>query len=324
VILLLILLATSISLVVAMAYSTMQITGTITITADLQTDYYVNQLSNVDSSPDKGTHSNFTAQKYGPDSISDTLTEQNTGNVNTTLLLYVNSNDTTHMNWNEIGNQPYLDAKTDDNLIATNVLEAIAGDFGFTDSNISSATIFSVSLQIYGAVVKSSYPVEVFLWDGSWTSLGTQILTTSWQWVNYSVTAKLNTWSKIDAAKIYFVAKDSKGDYNVDCARLEVNYTAPNYELDLEEQWTSVDYSQSNEELCINAVNASESLRVDVWNGSAWQNVIASLNNGWNNVSISAYLTSSNFTMRFKGSIETADSVMNMWFVDATLIHVWT
>jgi len=38
-------------------------------------DYVDNNTSDVDSSPDKGTHSNFTAQQFGPDNIYDTLTE---------------------------------------------------------------------------------------------------------------------------------------------------------------------------------------------------------------------------------------------------------
>ncbi|UCD40189.1 MAG: hypothetical protein JSV87_01175, partial [Candidatus Bathyarchaeota archaeon] len=42
-------------------------------------DYVDNDTSNVDSIADKGTHSNFTAQQYGPDLINDTLTEENTG-----------------------------------------------------------------------------------------------------------------------------------------------------------------------------------------------------------------------------------------------------
>lgn len=44
-------------------------------------DYVDNDNSDVDSSPDKGTHSNFTAEQYGPDSIYDTLTEGDYGPV---------------------------------------------------------------------------------------------------------------------------------------------------------------------------------------------------------------------------------------------------
>jgi hypothetical protein len=39
------------------------------------TDYVDSNTSNVDGSPSRGTHSNFTAQQYGPDSVYDTLTE---------------------------------------------------------------------------------------------------------------------------------------------------------------------------------------------------------------------------------------------------------
>jgi len=41
-------------------------------------DYVDNNTSDVDSNADKGTHTNFTAQQYGPDLINDTLTEANT------------------------------------------------------------------------------------------------------------------------------------------------------------------------------------------------------------------------------------------------------
>jgi len=38
-------------------------------------DYVDNNVSDVDSSPDKGAHSNFTAQQFGPDGTYDALTE---------------------------------------------------------------------------------------------------------------------------------------------------------------------------------------------------------------------------------------------------------
>src|SRR3989304_1969552 len=42
-------------------------------------DFVDNNSANVDSSANKGAESNFTAQKYGPDSSYDRLTEVNTG-----------------------------------------------------------------------------------------------------------------------------------------------------------------------------------------------------------------------------------------------------
>jgi hypothetical protein len=70
--------------------------------------------------------------------------------------------------------------------------------------------------------------------------------------------------------------------------------------------------------------SSGETLRVDVWTGASWQNVFTNLGSGWNNFTVSAYLTSSTFTIRFKGSTETADTIQDSWDIDATLLHVWT
>jgi hypothetical protein len=71
-------------------------------------------------------------------------------------------------------------------------------------------------------------------------------------------------------------------------------------------------------------IPATENLRVDVWTGSAWQNVFASLSNGWNNATITSYLTSSTFTIRYKGNNETSDSTQDSWNIDSAVIHAWT
>jgi len=67
-----------------------------------------------------------------------------------------------------------------------------------------------------------------------------------------------------------------------------------------------------------------ENVRVDVWNATSWQNLFTDLTNGWNNVSVSSYLTSSNFTIRFKGGNESGDGVQDSWNIDVTLLHTWT
>jgi len=68
----------------------------------------------------------------------------------------------------------------------------------------------------------------------------------------------------------------------------------------------------------------NDNFGVDVWTGSGWQNVLTNLANGWNNVSVSSYLTSSTFTIRFKGSNEAGDTVQDSFKIDAALLHVWT
>ena len=69
---------------------------------------------------------------------------------------------------------------------------------------------------------------------------------------------------------------------------------------------------------------ASEDVYIDVWDGAAWQNVFTNLTNGWNNITISSYLTSSTFTIRFKGTTETNDTIQDNWNIDAILLHVWS
>ena len=144
-----------------------------------------------------------------------------------TLRLYVNSNDTSRMNWAEIGMQPYLDAVDHPaNLIAVDVKDALEGDFSFMDCGKSTETITGVTVQIYGTHA-SGKELEVFVWNSSsWTSLGAQALPSSWgSWVNYTATTVLNTWAKIDAAKIY-LKTSATGTYNIDCARLQIEYNA--------------------------------------------------------------------------------------------------
>lgn len=289
-------------------------------------DYVDNNTSDVDSSADKGTHSNFTAQQYGPDSINDTLTEENTGGSGT-LWLYVNADDETRTDWTRSGTNPYLDAiDYSTNYVWVSGNNLFVGDFNFTDSGKSTGTIDGVTVQVY-AQQSNSKDLEVFVWDGSvWTSLGVQTLTTSFRWENYTATTVLDTWTKIDGAKIYLKSRSAVGTYEVDAARLKVDFTdSENYELDLEVQWTSVDFDETNEELGIyGGTMGAENIRVDVWNGSGWENLFTDLNSGWNNVSVTSYLTASNFTIRFKGGTETNDTTQDTWNIDATLLHVWT
>jgi hypothetical protein len=97
-----------------------------------------------------------------------------------------------------------------------------------------------------------------------------------------------------------------------------------NYKLDLEVQWTNVDYSQQNAQLCIcTGSTGSNALGVDYWNGSKWISLFNNLTAyGWNNVS--AALTGSMFTIRFEAGINTNDTIQGMWNIDAVLLHSWT
>ncbi|MCW3987691.1 MAG: hypothetical protein NWE87_05190, partial [Candidatus Bathyarchaeota archaeon] len=161
---------------------------------------------------------------------------------------------------------------------------------------------------------------------------------TASDWKNFStITASSLTWYNTTFAKAGFVNATDQvrirywQGVDVTQETLYVDYSgiygwnATNYELDLEIQWTSVDYDEANEELCIKTgTTDAEDVKVYVWNGS-WQLVFNDLNaSSWNNASVTDYLTSSTFTVRFLGETETGDTNPDSWKVDATLLHVWT
>jgi hypothetical protein len=104
-----------------------------------------------------------------------------------------------------------------------------------------------------------------------------------------------------------------------------VGYVIPYYRLDQEVQWTSIPHLLPNEELCIyGGTMGAEDIKVDVWNGSSWANIISDINaSAWNNVTIASFLTSSTFTIRFRGGTETGDSNQDTWQIDVALVHIW-
>jgi len=103
----------------------------------------------------------------------------------------------------------------------------------------------------------------------------------------------------------------------------DIVVTMPKYEIDLEVQWTNVEYSGTDEKLCIYAGDlGDEDIRVDYWNGSGWNNLFADLTPySWNNISVS--LISPTFTIRFKGGSETSDAIKDTWQIDTALLCLW-
>jgi hypothetical protein len=98
----------------------------------------------------------------------------------------------------------------------------------------------------------------------------------------------------------------------------------PNYMLNIEEQWTNVNYTYPRQDLLIKTGNLSlnENLMVDVRVGSSWVTVINSLlANQWNNISVTPYISSQNFTIRFRDSNSSSDLTPDSWNIDAVLLN---
>jgi len=177
-------------------------------------------------------------------------------------------------------------------------------------------------LAIYGGTMGAEN-ITVDVWTGSgWHNVFTDL---SAGWNNVSVSDWLTSSTFTIRFRDGTTVSDATPDtWQIDAALLHVWSQGETYELDIEVQWTDVDYSRANEQLCIYMGSTSgENLNVDFWTGTEWQNLINGLNAGWNNVTISDYLTSSTFTIRFIGATETGDTIQDVWAIDAALIRSW-
>jgi hypothetical protein len=272
-------------------------------------DYVDSSLSNKDSSTDKGTHSAFAAQKYGPDSIFDTLQESNAGGPEQWISPtgYVDP----------LGNWQSETNAYDDNT-GTYAYISVPGSSWSSYLELTHSDITCDKIRYWISRQNAAIDlVEIDIYNGGWVNVYSGAGT--WQqWANVS-------FSETSVTKLRFRFHNSNSQSRQ--ARVyEADFLALppiNYKLDLEVQWTHADFDEANEELCIYVGAASgEGLRVDVWTGS-WTS-LTTLNVGWNNVTVSSYLTSEEFTIRFVGETETGDITQDYWTIDATLLHCWT
>ncbi|TET06654.1 MAG: hypothetical protein E3J86_14760 [Candidatus Thorarchaeota archaeon] len=177
---------------------------------------------------------------------------------------------------------------------------------------------------IYVGSHTGSENLAVNYWDGfTWNVLGT-ISTTGW--TNFTATGLTSSTYTIQLIGTSESSDSSKDLWNIDLITLHTwSLQTYNFKLDLEIQWTSANYTQDYEELCIYAGSLdAESIRVDVWNGAGWTNIASDLTpSSWNNFTINTWLTSSEFTIRFRGDIEVGDTTQSSWEIDVSLLHTW-
>jgi hypothetical protein len=291
----------------------------------------VDLQSDVDGSSDVGTHSDFDAMKTKDG--YDTLTEENTaGSSNSTLLDDGFETADWDANWDAIPHNWWEDNWHDPHSGSASAWAANGDEGYFTCDNLDASGASAIYVDFWFRKDDTeSTDFTLYYYDGS----------------NYHLIDELdnngpdNTW-------LHYTEKVTDNQYFVSNFRIRFDATlegggpggeevwiddvlikkeiqiGDNYELDLEVQWTDVPYLLPNENLSIygGAIGA-EDIKVDVWNGTGWETVFTDLSSGWNNVSITDWLTTSNFTIRFKGGTETGDPSQNTWNVDVALIHMW-
>ena len=283
---------------------------------------YVTQQSNIDGVADVGTHSNFTAQQYGPDNINDTLTEANT--VSNIPETYVYGNAAS--GWATTPTYVY------DNNTATYAQAASITGPAWTPRLVMNLTATTVGTKIQYWVSQSN--------AGIYTTMNITIANATGSWtIVYSATPTQGSYQNCTFSSSSYTAigieryrpsgSTSRTARANEMQAVNATWSPPaNYRLDLEEQWTNANYTRANRELDIltGTFNAGgKTLGVQWWNttSSTWLTIISSLNaSSWNNVTVVDYLTSSNFTIQFVST--TSGTTQSWWQIDCALLHLWT
>jgi hypothetical protein len=298
--------------------------------------YPDNNNSNVDGNSSIGIHSSFTNMQSGPDSSFDTLTENETTNIGAITYIKPSSFNDINNKWDNEQNAWDIDNNTSATSSRDRVIDNI---YWQSFNNTDKGTIFQVDLHArldvnFITIQGGGDSITVQWWVGSTQGSGTYTIDSSNDGsdllVSFNDVAEPNdgewTWNDINNLEIRQVGSPNGPPDSVDMATDEVWGEVSTYaqELDLEVQFTDVNYDLDNEELCIYAGSiADEDLQVDVWHNSSWNNLFPSLSSGWNNASVSSYLESPTFTIRFKETEVAGDSVQSSWNIDVALLNLW-
>jgi hypothetical protein len=198
----------------------------------------------------------------------------------------------------------------------------------FSDSGPASSTGVGMGSYSFQSDVcfdePSTESLQVDIWNTSlstWDNLPSDL---SDGWKN----ASISKWLTSSTFTIRFKGTSETTDtiqdsWKIDVCLLHMS-SIESYALDLEVQWEDIQYDLPNEELCIFADTLdTEQLKVDVWTGGSWVNVIQEVEPGWNNKSVKTWLTGPTFTIRYRDEQSTGDIAMSSWWIDAALLHLW-
>jgi len=287
-------------------------------------DYVDLDTSNVDSSDDVGTHSNFENEK-ACDSSFDTLTEADTG---TPSDVFTDGfEDQTFNKWDGNGATSWLisDAYAHDSTYSAESESTHMGDLISDDIDLSGASSVGFEFWTYATSVDAS-EFLLYFYNGTEYNLIKDLDVGDDVWNYHSETIASQYFVSNFRIKVYTTGLGVPQDVYVD--DVKVNKTTSNYKLDLEIQWTDANYTRTNEQLCIKTgtFGASEDIKVYAWNVSTsdWHLVFSDLApSTWNNISVSDWLNNETFTVRFLGGTETGDTTQDTWNIDCALLHTW-
>jgi len=295
--------------------------------SDTEDDIDIN-TTDVDSSPDKGTETNFPyAQGTSLDSQYMNIQEENTGGEAVNEWKDCNGYDSTYTQWTKVGTAPYLNAQDEPtHYIYTNKAGYADGWYDFADTAATGGGIsLNISLYCQGDGGDSIDIYIDYTGSGAGSLVGNVVPDTSYSYKTLDLGT--HTASEINSARAYFVHVNAgkANEIDLDHARLGLSRTASeNYEIDFEYGWQNADFDEQNEEVCIyvGSHTGSETLNINYWAGS-WISLGSITGLGWTNVTATG-LTSSTYTIQLIGASESGDSAQDNWDIDLITLHTWT
>ena len=147
-----------------------------------------------------------------------------------TLELYVDGWNNIQDEWTKYGSSPWLNATGDGNRITDSIGAKTQKEFTFVDTS-KTGTINSINVSVYGE--------ETLLIPGDYAQLYVYIHnTTDWYevgmltyyyengsiWQNIDISNYLDIWNEINSAKLYLKSGTIYAPFDVDAAKLVVNY----------------------------------------------------------------------------------------------------
>ncbi|MCW4023782.1 MAG: hypothetical protein NWF01_01960 [Candidatus Bathyarchaeota archaeon] len=341
--------------------------------SSLQDTYPIsNEASDVDSSPNTGLQSNFTAQQYGPDGILDELSEVGIGGFNSqnwvdtssavvgsqsnfaaqqasdstydTLKEAQVSGDVTFGNTaegksyvsipnNRLFGQAFTSGPTETTIKSVSfygehsaankqakVVIVQKSTFRIIENGISNPVTVSKTLQWH----KATFPVEPKIEPNTDYIL---MVVTSHSTLYLYYTSATEGSEYIDETNSYAKPRDP-ADAKTGTHQYSIYATTSqtsSYQIDIQEHWEKAVYTCANEQLCVRTGEmSSEALMLQAWDGSSWQTVSSSLKaDTWNNFSVTKYLTSASFSIRFTDGSQSGDNTQDSWQIESTLLHTW-
>jgi Fe-S-cluster containining protein len=141
-----------------------------------------------------------------------------------TETLKVTTMGTEKTAWTEVGTLHLQEQDEPTHYIWTATKKAEHGDFAFANTAHSGDTLNSVTLYVYAKNAIGGRVLEYYIWNGaSWTEYNLTPGTT-YGWLNIAVPV-LDTWTKVDGAKLYVVQPNQADRTDIDAAYLLCDYT---------------------------------------------------------------------------------------------------